>query len=690
MSKNLLWEIGTEELPARFIIPALENLRFLAEKKLKENHLSFEEIKTAGTLRRLTLFVKNLSEKQEEKEEEILGPSVKIGLDKEHNYTRAVIGFAKKFGVSPEDLIIKKTEKGEYFCLKRIIPGKKTLELLPQILLDILQNLSFPKSMKWGSYEIRFARPIRWMLCLYGKEIIPLKVANVEASNLIRGHRFLSEKSIEIPEADWEIYEKILEENYVIVDPKKRVLKTQEEVLKIGKKVGIPEMDEDLLEENAHLVEYPFPILGEFPKKFLKLPEPLVITALKEHQRYICLRDNNKKLINYFIAINNNLPKNLELLKCGHEMVTKARLEDAKFYFEKDLQEHLKKKVEKLKGIVYHIKCGTLWDKTQRLIRLGKYLAQKINPDISLEKVEKACFYAKADIASEVVKEFTSLQGIIGSIYANYFGEKEIAQALYEQYLPLPKDEKLPETWEGIILSLVDKIDHICALFGSGEKPTGEADPYGLRRSAYGIIKILIGKNIFLGLEDIIKYNLKILDEQRFLKEREIFSDILNFLRRRLEGEFLNLGFDKALIGVIIELPFNPFDLFLRIKALKEFQEKKEFIDLIIGFKRVAQILKGINKNSLPELDLNLFKEAEEKALYFKISELTPKLKNLLNKKEYIQYLQTLLTLKEFIDAFFDKVFVMTDERKIRENRLRLLMETASLFNSFGDFTFLI
>jgi len=690
MSRNLLWEIGTEELPARFIIPALESLKVLAEKKLKENLLNFEEIKTAGTLRRLALFVKNLSEKQEEREEEILGPSVKIGIDKKGIYTEQVLGFAKKYGVTPEELTIKKTEKGEYFCLKRKIPGKKTIELLPQILLNILQNIYFPKSMRWGYYEIKFARPIRWMLCLYGKEIVPIKVANIEASSFTLGHRFLSEKPIQISEANWETYEALLEKNYVIVDPEKRILKTREEILKISKKIGIPEMEKDLLEENAHLIEYPFPIVGEFSKEFLMLPEPLVITALKEHQRYICLKDKKGKLINYFIAINNNFPKNPEVLKRGHERVSKARLEDAKFYFEKDLKEPLEKKVEKLKGIVYHIKCGTLWDKTQRLIELGVYLAQKINSHIDLEKIKKVCFYAKADYASEVVKEFTSLQGIIGSIYADYFGEKDIALALHEQYLPSPQNESLPQTWEGIILSLGDKIDHIVSLFGSGEKPTGEADPYGLRRAAYGIIKILIGKNIFLNLENTFDYSLKILKNQGFFKEKEALTEILEFFRKRLEGEFLNLGFNKLIIGVVIRLPLDPFDQFLRIKALRKFQDRKDFIDLITGFKRASQILKGLEIEKLPKLDPTLFKEKEEKELYSKMLELQPKLEDLLNKKEYIQYLETLLEFKELIDQFFDNVFVMVEEKKIRENRLKLLAEISSLFNSFGDFTYLI
>jgi len=690
-NKNLLWEIGTEELPARFILPALENLKLWTEKKLRDNHLKFDHIKTAGTLRRLTIFVKNLSEVQEEREEQIIGPSVEIGLDEKGNYTPALIGFVKKYGAEINQLIIKQTEKGRYFCLKRKITGKKTIEILPQILIEILQSIDFPKSMRWNNYQIKFARPIRWMVCLYGNQIVPFKLANISSSNLSKGHRFLSKEPLKFTTANWKIYEKTLEKNYVIVDPEKRFLLTKQKILEISKGIGYPEMDKELIEENANLVEYPFPILGKFSRDFLNLPEPLIITALKEHQRYICLRDENNRLINYFIAVNNNLPKDLNVLIRGHERVTQARLEDAKFYFEKDLKESLDKKVEKLKGIIYHIKCGTLWDKTQRLIKLGKYLGKKIGFKEKLEDIEKACFYAKADLSSEVIKEFPSLQGIIGSIYAKYFGEEKIAKAIYEQYLPSSKDENLPKTKIGTILSLADKIDHLCALFGCGEKPTGETDPYGLRRTAYGIIKILIGKKLFLNLEESINYGLEILKNQNFLKESNAFSEILEFLKKRLEGEFLNLGFNKALIGVVIDLPsFDPFDIYLRIKTLKEFQEKEEFINLIIGFKRAFQILKGLDFSTLPLLNPEIFNQEEEKNLYLCLLKTKPELEIYLSKKNYNKYLETLLKFKENIDGFFEKVFVMVEQKEIRENRLKLLSEVVSLFNSFGNFSSLV
>lgn len=683
MPKNLLWEIGTEELPARFVKPALENLKLLAKTKLDFYRLEYEELKTAGTYRRLVLWIKNLSERQKELEEEILGPPVSAGEEGKK-------GFAKKYGVSPEELIVKETKKGQYFCLKRKILGEETLKILPKILKEILLEIPFPKTMRWKDYEIKFARPIRWMLCLFGDKVVPLELTNIRASDITLGHRFLTKKPLKLDSAVWETYEKVLAQNWVIVDPDKRLEKTKEEVLKIGEKVGYPQIEPELLEENANLVEYPFPILGSFPEEFLKLPEPLVITALKEHQRYFHLRDGEGKLLPYFVAVNNNLAKNMEVVKKGHERVTKARLEDAKFYYERDLKEPLEKKVERLKGIVYHISCGTLWDKTQRLVKLGLFIAKKINFKEDLKSVEKACYFSKADLASEVVKEFPSLQGVIGKIYAEYFGYSEIAKAIFEQYLPSPKDEGLPETFEGICLSLADKIDHICALFGIGEKPTGESDPYALRRTAYGIIKILIGKEIFLNLEEIVNFGLELLKSQNFLTEENALSEILTFLKRRLESEFLSFNLEKNLISTVINFPLNPYEIFLKLKAIKDFQEKREFQDLIMGFKRVYQILKSVEIKSLPELKVSLLTQPQEKALFQLLEKVKPELSFLSQKRDYHQYLEKLLSFKEPIDQFFEHVFVMVEDETLKLNRLKLLAEVLFCFDQLGDFSYLV
>lgn len=690
MGKNLLWEIGTEELPARFIKPALESLKISTELKLKNLYLDYKDIKTAGTLRRLTLVVEDLAEKQKDREEEILGPSLNVGLNKDGTLSQAAIGFARKHGVDLGELKIKETPKGKYLYIKRLIPGNPTEEILPPLLTTILKEIYFPKTMRWGTYEVRFGRPIRWMMCLYGEKIIPIEVANVRASSETRGHRFLTKKPFKLSRADYTEYENLLEKNYVIVDVNKRKLLTKEAVLKACENIGVPEIYEELLEENANLVEYPFPIVGKFSEEFLSLPEPLIITALKEHQRYFCIRDENGRLLNYFVAINNNLPKNWEVVRRGHERVTKARLEDAKFYFEKDLQKPSEYFFEQLKGIVYHIKCGTLWDKTERLVELGKFLANKLGNAQNLSSVERACLYSKVDLASEVVGEFPSLQGIMGSILTERLGYHDISRAILEQYLPSPQEETLPESFEGTVLSLADKVDHLVSLFGIGEKPSGESDPYGLRRAAYGIIKILTGKQLFLDLEEVIKFAVENLKKQGFLKNSAVFSEVDLFLRKRLEGELLNLGFKKSVINVVTSLNLNPYDIFLRARALKNFQERADFAELITGFKRVAQMLKSADEE-IPEIvDITLFELDEERNLYHKTLEIKPILADLIKSRQYTEYLEVLVSLKEYVDRFFEKVFVMVEDRRVRINRLSLLKMVSEVFYQYGDFTVFI
>ncbi len=687
--KNLLFEIGTEELPARFIEPALESLFHLAEKKLKEKDLSYEEIKVGGTCRRLTLFVKNLSERQKDREEEILGPSLQIALDKNGNYTPALLGFAKKYGVSPEELFIKDTPKGKYYCLKKILPGKESIEILPEILLEILTEIYFPKKMRWGNHDFYFARPIKWLLCLYGNQIIPLEVAGIKSGNFTIGHRFLSPKKHYLEKADWENYKQILEENFVLVEVEKRIEYTQKSIIEIAKEKGIPVIEKDLLVENAHLVEYPFPVLGSFPEKFLKLPEKLVITTLQEHQRYFYLKNREGKLLPYFIAVNNNRVKNPQVVIEGHERVAKARLEDALFYYERDLKIPLKERVNALKGIIYHIRCGTLYEKTERLIDLGEFLRKKIFPQVENSLVKKACFYAKADLATEVVKEFPSLQGYMGYHYLSLEGEKEIAKALYEQYLPNPKEEVFPETPYGIILSLADKLDHLCALIGAGEKVSGEGDPYALRRAAYGIIKILIEKKIDLYLEEVFEYSLSLVKKQGYVKNPQALYEIREFVRKRLEGELLNLQFSKNFVNTVIDQPLNPYLQYLKLNALKEIYIRKEFQDLVILFKRVTQILKNVEVNSLPEVSTSLLQEKEEKELYETLKSFSLQLEELYEKREYLSYLEKLLLFKPLIDAFFDKVFVMVEEEKLRKNRLSLLNSLAKLIYKIGDLSYL-
>ncbi len=684
MAKNLLVEIGTEELPARFVIPGIKSFKESAEKRFKDAKLSFDEIITAGTFRRLSLFVKNLAEKQPDVEEEILGPPEKVAFDEKGNPTKAAIGFAKKVGVPVEKLKIKETPRGKYVCVKKEIKGASAKELLPKLIYEIVSSIKFPKSMRWGNYDFRFARPIRWLCCIFGEDLIEVEISGVKSQKLTQGHRFLSKEPIILKSANWEEYLNLLEKNWVIVVPEKRLKKTLEKINEVSLPFGEVEKDEELLKENANLVEYPFPCVGSFPEDFLKLPEPLVITTLKEHQRYFCIKKNGK-LTNYFVAVNNNLARNPEVVKKGHEKVTKARLEDAKFYFEKDLETPLEDKVKLLDGIVYHIKCGTLWDKTKRLMELVTKVSTLLEFNLDEELLRKCAYYSKADLASEVVGEFPSLQGIMGSIYAEYFGIKEVAKAIYEQYLPLPGKEELPETLEGTVLSLADKFDHTCTMFAIGEKPSGEADPYGVRRSAYGIIKILCGKKLHFSIKKGVKEALKVIKSQGISVEDGLEEEVTEFIKKRLESELISSGMDKMVVLSVIDVSDDPFDIVLRAEALEKMRKSKEFLELVIGFKRVAQMLKSIDTKSLPEVNSSLFSETAEKELFEKVKDLSPELNSLLNQKNYEAYLEVLLKLKPYIDKFFDEVFVMVEDEKLRNNRLSILKSVSELFDAFGD-----
>ncbi len=689
--KNLLFEVLTEELPARFIRLGINSLAELTEKYLVDYRLKFKDIKTAGTPRRLVLFVEGLSEKQEDLEEEVIGPTTKVAVDEKGNYTTAALGFAKKYGAEPSDLYVKETPKGTYVALKVKKIGEETVKILQSILPKILLEIPFPKKMVWGEVRFPFARPIRSILCLFGGEIVPLEIAGLKSVDYTYGHRYLGGKKIKLRTADFEEYVKLLREHWVIVDPDERTRVTEEEIKRITKGKGFPEVETHLLHENSNLVEYPFPTLGSFDEKFLRMPEELTKTALQEHQRYFLLRDENGKLLNYFVAVNNNRVRDERLLVSGHERVAKARLEDALFYYERDLKQFLDQWVTKLKGIVYHVRCGTLYEKTERLKNLSIFLAERLGFVSELEKVKKASHYAKADLASEVVKEFPTLQGIMGKYYyLHQFGDEIVAKAIEEQYLPNPNNERLPETTVGTILSICDKVDHVTALIGVNEKPTGESDPYGLRRAAYGIIKILLGKELDLELEPVVEKACDLILQQGYLKNPSAKEETAEFLRKRLESEFLSLGFPKGQVYSVIKLNLNPYDQFLRLRTISKLSQGKELEDLLVPFKRVYAILKNQDLDKLPSPNPEYFELPSEKKLFEAYNEIEKAYLSKIKGKAYEDALFFLLRLKPFIEEFFDKVFVMIEDERVRTNRLSLLKEVLSLYQSFAHFENLV
>ena len=685
MSRDLLFEIGCEELPARFIEPALKSLSAEAQSLLSQAALNFQEIRTLGTPRRLTLYVKGLPEKQPDRREEILGPPKRVAFDQEGRPTPAALGFARKQGVDLSQIQIKQTPKGEYLVVEKRIPGRKTLKILPEILQKLLERIYFPKRMRWGNYDFTFARPIRWLLALFGEEVVPLEVAGVKSNRFTYGHRFLAPQPLEIK--NFQAYLHLLKEAYVLVDPAQRLEATRKEVFQAAKSVGgQPEEDPELLLENAHLVEFPFALAGNFPREYLELPEPLLITAMREHQRYFAVRDGEGKLLPAFVAVNNNRPRDLALLRAGHEKVLRARLEDARFYYHRDLEISLEDRVQELSGVIYHAALGSLLEKTERLKALSGYLAERLFPQVKAFAL-RAAELAKADLVSEVVGEFPSLQGEMGRIYAYKAGEPpEVAEALFEQYLPRGAEEQVARSPCGIILSLADKTDHLAAFFGIGERPSGAADPYGLRRTAYGLLKTLLRNKLSLSLRELFTFALWLLKNQDFLKRptSETLTEILEFLHRRLEGEFLSQGYPLDEVRAVLQVGADdPLEAQQRLRALHALRQQPEFAALAVAFKRVMNMVRG-----LPErypVSEDLFEKEEERTLYQVSLEVKRTLEPLLAARRYSEALVLFTRLKEPIDRFFDEVFVMVKEEALRKNRLGLLQSIAEDFLKVAD-----
>ncbi|WP_456431310.1 glycine--tRNA ligase subunit beta [Thermosulfuriphilus sp.] len=683
MPRDLLFEIGCEEIPARFLPLALREIKKLARSFLEESGLDCSGITTLGTPRRLCLYVSELAEEQPDRFESILGPPKKIAFDDSGRPTKAAQGFARSHGVSVEELKIKETPRGEYLFLERRLPGRKTEQILIELLPRLIREIPFPKSMRWGTVYLRFARPIRWILALFGRKTIPIEIAGLKASNITYGHRFMAPGPIEIE--SFVDYVRKLREAYVIVDPAERLAITLDEIKDRAQDVGgnILE-DRELLEENAHLVEYPYAICGRFDESFLDLPRPVLITAMAEHQRYFAVINAQGKLMARFIAVNNNRPQNPSALIKGHERVLKARLEDARFFFEEDKKIPLERRLEELKGVSFHEALGSLYDKVIRIEALSIHLAERLAPE-KMAIIRRAARLSKADLMTEMVQEFPSLQGIMGREYALAEGEPpEVAQAIYEHYLPLRAGGDLPETMPGAIISIADKIDTLCAFFGLGEHPSGTADPYGLRRQALGIINTTLKLRLHFSLKELVEKALLLLAEKINRQEKEVLNEVIDFIGRRFQGELTSRGFRADLVEAILAVSYDDLqDAHDRLVALEAFYRRPEFAALSVGFKRVMNMVK--KQGELPAPRVSLLLEPAEQELYQAWTIAYEKVAPLVLERRYEEALAELLKLKEPIDQFFDQVFVMVKEEDIRKNRLALLKAIAKLFLLVAD-----
>jgi glycyl-tRNA synthetase beta chain len=683
--KELLLEIGAEEIPAGFVPQALIDLEKIAQRELEASRVDCDGIKTLGTPRRLVLAIEAVSEKQRDEESKKIGPSKQAAFDAKGNPTKAALGFAKGQSVPVESLTLVQTEKGEYVCAMRKEQGRPTVELLAAFLPKWILSIPFQKSMRWADVPIRFARPIHWIVALFGGEVVPFEVGNIRSGNITYGHRFMH--SGPIPVKDFQSYLQRTREAFTIVDPMERKRRVEEEMIREGARVsGRILNDEDLLDEVNFLVEYPVALCGTFDKKFLSLPREILIHSMKEHQRYFPVADNHGKLLPHFVCISNIHPKNREVVVKGNEKVLRARLSDAAFFFEDDLKIPLDSRVEQLKKVVFQAKLGTSHEKMVRFKQLALWMVQRIDPQLR-EAVERASHLCKADLVTGMVGEFPKLQGVVGKEYARLSKERpEVSEAIYEHYLPGFAGDRLPSGPVGDIVSIADKMDTIVGCFGVGLVPTGTADPFGLRRQALGIIRIIVEKKYPFSLRELIEESEKQLKEKMERTVEDVRNDVLDFFRVRYQNFLLDRKFPFDVTEAVLSVSFDELlDVQGRIDALKKAREWKDFESIVIAFKRAMNILKGAPPKG--EIALSLLAESAEQNLYQSFLKAKEKIDSLLKKRDYPTALLEMTRMKKPIDDFFDGVMVMVEDEKIRNNRLALLDKIGKLFLRIADFS---
>ncbi len=684
MTKDLLFEIGTEEIPSGYMTPALKDLEVEARRLFQEQRVTFSGVQTLGTPRRLVLHVARLEETQSDRVREVVGPAKSVAYDKEGRPTKAALGFARAQGIPIEKLQVKTLDRGDYVVASIEERGAHLEELLPAILPRLVSSLSFPKFMRWGQGAMRFVRPIRWLLALYGGRVIPFEIDGVRSDNRTFGHRFLSRGQIRV--RGFDDYLKRLEERYVIVSPAHRrqlvVTLAQEAAAKVG---GKPVLDDDLVESVTYLVEFPNVVCGGFHREYLALPRDVIMTPMRKHQRYFPVVDKAGQLLPHFIAISNMKAKDMEVIREGNERVLRARLKDADFFFKEDRKTSLADRVPRLRGIIFQERLGTMLDKVERLQQLVAHLAGTIAPQLTHD-AQRAAQLCKADLVTTMVKEFPNLQGIMGREYARLSGEPPaVAQAIEEHYLPRFAGDRLPESLAGAIVGLADRIDSICGCFGIGLIPSGSEDPYALRRLGQGVVQVLLAQGIDLPLSDPVGKSLDLFGERLTRPKERAARDIVEFLGARLQATLIERGVPSDLVDAALSVNAERVaEAGRRAEALAAFRHEADFGELTVAFKRVINIIpEGFSRPVEP----GRFVTSAERALHGEAAALKAETEDLVREGDYSRALQRIAAIRPIVDMFFEEVLVMADDRDLQENRLALLKEVADLFSGIADFS---
>ena len=678
MAKDLLFEIGAEEIPAGFMPNILGQLKQLAETKLNDAHLPFESLETYGTPRRLALIVKGLADASAEISERHKGPSASIAYDSDGNATKAAIGFARGKGLDVTDLVV---EDG-YIYAETKTAGVPAKDIVTDMLPQLITGLNFPKSMHWGDLDAKFVRPVRWLVALLDEEVIPVEFATVKSGNVTRGHRFLGADEITIKNAA--SYVDTLKENFVMVDQdaRRELISKQLHDMAASKNASIV-WDDDLLEEINYLVEWPTALCGGFEESYLALPDAAIITPMKDHQRYFPLVGQDGKLLPMFLTVRNGSDHSIEVVQAGNERVLRARLDDAKFFFNEDRKKALIDRQDGLTKIVFQEGLGNLADKTERLLKLGRVFGEEcgLHEDATVV-LERATELAKTDLTTGMVTEFTELQGVMGKEYALLDGESpEVAEAIFEQYLPRFAGDVLPQTEAGKVLSIIDKVDNIVATFSRGLIPTGSQDPYALRRQTIGILNILLGSEWNISLRPIFKASMELLNVAAD-KQDELLNQVEEFFTLRLKNIFLDREVPHHVIDLLLsnnELSVADAEGLVNALLANRIDEN---VELVQAYTRMYNLVKDVEYTGV---NSDLLKEDAEKALFEAASKASEASLAAWEAGDYAAVVAVPATLVPTINQFFEDVMVMDKDEAIKANRLQLVRLAYSVMAIIGD-----
>jgi glycyl-tRNA synthetase beta chain len=693
---NLLLEIGAEEIPAGYIKPALKALSSSLLKKLTEARIEHGNARVYGTPRRLAVHIENVARKQKSIKNEVIGPPAKVGFDENGKPTMAAQKFAEKVGVPVNKLTVKETPRGSYLAAEKMERGLATQTLLKKILPEVILSIPFPKKMRWADLDIEFARPLHTILALLGKSIISFYLGNIKSGRYTCGHSFMAPGKIKLDVAD--DYLEKLRSAWVLADMQERREMLERGIAEVAQKLGgriLP--DEELVDIVTNLVEYPVPVAGKFDEVFLEVPDEVLINAMREHQKYFAVVDKDHRLMPSFIAVNNTAARDLELAAKGHERVLRARLADAQFFYRGDLEVTDDDRVEKLKGVLFQAKLGTMYEKIERVAKIAEYLTSLVDfkpapdaRDADLKtQVNRAARLSKADLVSQVVGEFPKLQGVMGRIYATVSGEPPmVAAAIEEHYRPLYSGASLPDTPVGAILSIADKVDSICGCFSVGLIPTGASDPYALRRQGIGIVQILKDKNFSFSLRELLQNSLAQFGKISPQEIADLVENVFRFLQNRIAHLLTEDGYSKDTIAAVLNASCDNIpQTWRRVDALEKLKAKPNFEPLAVAFKRVVNIIKKADDYQAAGVDQELFRHESESALLAAYEAVKKKVEDNLKKDFFDQALVEIASLREAVDAFFEGVMVMADDMAVRRNRLALLGLIATLFGGFADFS---